>query len=91
MTALYVDVDCDIYTSTRDALGWMYRHRKIAKGTVLGYDDWGGGHYGGRWYGEARAHQELTSEYRVTLKPVAPRISNSGVIFRVVEILGRLA
>eukprot|EP00240_Pyramimonas_obovata_P016425 CAMPEP_0118926470 /NCGR_PEP_ID=MMETSP1169-20130426/4141_1 /TAXON_ID=36882 /ORGANISM="Pyramimonas obovata, Strain CCMP722" /LENGTH=264 /DNA_ID=CAMNT_0006868025 /DNA_START=285 /DNA_END=1076 /DNA_ORIENTATION=+ len=38
--AVYVDVDCDLYVSTYQALDWMFEHKLIAAGTLVGYDDW---------------------------------------------------
>ena len=37
--AMYVDIDCDLYASTLEALDWMLAHNLIIAGTVLGYDD----------------------------------------------------
>jgi len=38
--AVYVDIDCDLYISTVQALDWMFRNKIIRKGTIIGYDDW---------------------------------------------------
>jgi len=38
--AVYVDIDCDIYISSHQALDWMFKHQLIVVGTLVGYDDW---------------------------------------------------
>ena len=38
--AAYVDIDCDLYGSTKSALEWMLASRLIVPGTLIGYDDW---------------------------------------------------
>jgi hypothetical protein len=61
--AAYVDVDADLYRSTRDALEFMFAHRLIRPGTLIGYDDWGDTTL---WTaGESRAHLEVTRRYGV--------------------------
>lgn len=59
--AVYVDVDCDLYVSTRDALRFMLRHRLLRRGSLIGYDDWGDSESIGG--GESRAHHELVDEF----------------------------
>lgn len=70
-TATYIDVDVDLYVSTRDALDFLLRNRLIQPGTVVGYDDW--------WVlpcdentnltpltsGEGKAHAEMSRKYGV--------------------------
>lgn len=60
--ALYVDVDCDLYSSTLTALAWLFEHRLVQVGTVIGYDDW---EQGGPSAGEQRAHAEVQTRYGV--------------------------
>ena len=36
----YVDIDCDLYISSVQAMDWMFRHGLAVPGTVFGYDDW---------------------------------------------------
>eukprot|EP00966_Prymnesium_polylepis_P021603 496708-Prymnesium_polylepis.1 len=38
--ARYIDIDCDLYVSTIDALTWMFKSGLVAVGTLIGYDDW---------------------------------------------------
>lgn len=78
--AAYIDVDCDLYTSTFHALDWSFSHGLASTGTMIGYDDW--------WVlpctvprdkrqvslarlgGEARAHFEIAQKYRVSFECV---------------------
>ena len=41
--ALYVDINCDLYISTYQALDWLCANRLVVPGTIIGYDDfkWG--------------------------------------------------
>lgn len=73
--ALYVDIDVDIYSSSIQALDWLFANGLIVVGTMIGYDDW--------WsvachlkettavksdfeqFGEMRAHTEITRKYGV--------------------------
>ena len=36
--AAYIDVDCDLFGSTLDALDWCFRSGLVQVGTVIGYD-----------------------------------------------------
>jgi hypothetical protein len=38
--AQYVDIDCDLHSSTYTALDWMFTNKLIKPGTLIGYDDW---------------------------------------------------
>ena len=69
--ALYVEVDCDLYVSTRQALEWMIESGLIVNGTLIGYDDW---FAGGRAGGEALAHKEVVAKYKLKLKALSPQI-----------------
>ena len=40
LPASYIDVDCDIYTGSIQALEWAFRSGVAQVGTVIGYDDW---------------------------------------------------
>ena len=39
--ALYIDIDCDLYISTYEALDFMFANDLVRTGTYIGYDDWG--------------------------------------------------
>lgn len=75
--ALHVDMDADIYLSAMQALDWMFAHKLIVPSTFVRYDDWPrrnatfGPAAGGNFYGQARAHYELSVKYDVRWKLVA--------------------
>jgi hypothetical protein len=59
--ATYVDIDADLYNSTRDVLDFLFFHKLIGPGTLIGYDDWGDSDL---WTaGESRAHKEVLAKY----------------------------
>ena len=62
--ALFVDVDCDLYSSAYQGLDWMFQNRLMAQGTIIGYDDWGSD------FGEKRAHREIAAKYNATFRAV---------------------
>ena len=66
--ASYIDIDCDLYSSTYLALDFMFRNKLAAVGSLIGYDDWGGTLVfadEGKG-GESRAHEEIKEKYKVT-------------------------
>ena len=77
-TARYVDVDCDFYDSTLEAMEWMYRSELIVPGTLIGFDDWWtipcATPEGAAWQpsetGEWRAFAEMARKYGVRLQCV---------------------
>jgi hypothetical protein len=61
--AAYVDIDADLYNSTMDIFDFMFKHKLIGPGTLIGYDDWGDTDL---WTaGESRAHNEIVEKYGV--------------------------
>lgn len=38
--ATYIDVDCDLYSSTITCLDYMFKNKLVLPGTVIGFDDW---------------------------------------------------
>ena len=54
--ALYVDIDCDLHSSTASALRWLFEQQRAVEGTLVGYDDWAT---------EQRAHFEAFAFYGV--------------------------
>ena len=68
--ALYVDIDCDLYSSTVTVLTWLFENRLIRKGTILGYDDIRAG--GGYGAGEGLAHLQTMEKYGVQVREIAP-------------------
>ena len=75
--ALLVDIDVDIYLSTVQCLDWMLAHSLIVPSTFVRYDDWpfavanSGAASGTTYYGQARAHYEMTRKWRVRWRHVA--------------------
>ena len=67
--ALFVDIDCDLYSSAYQGLDWMFQNRLIAQGTIIGYDDWG-------IRGEKRAHREIAAKYNATFRAVPKSLSS---------------
>ena len=68
--ALYVEIDCDLYISTLQALDWMLANRLIVNGTVIGYDDLRAGGAGG----ERQAHMEMASKYGMRSRWLSPSV-----------------
>jgi len=61
--ASLVEIDVDLYTSTRDALKFMFENWLIVPGTVVYFDDWGATkEYKG---GESLAWKEMLEEHSV--------------------------
>ena len=79
--AKFIDIDCDLYASTKEALDWAFKAKIAQPGTLIGYDDW--------WTlscdaehlfatsdpvghpllsGEGRAHLEITRAYGVRFR-----------------------
>lgn len=80
--ASIIDIDCDIYTSTYEALEFMFTNKLVQIGTLILYDDWGGTL---EWKGgESRAHKELTEKYGIVTQEI---YSTKGQkIFRITKI-----
>lgn len=72
--ATYVDIDVDLYASTRDALRFLYTHGLIVPGTLIGYDDF--------WSGACAAHHAalaaLNVSARASLKAIVQSAHASG-------------
>ena len=70
--ALLVDLDCDLYISTIQALRWLLTYRILVPTSIVRYDDWQSkdrnatwGQFGSLW-GQALAHHEITREFGLT-------------------------
>jgi hypothetical protein len=63
LPAILIDIDCDLYISTFEALDFMFLHKLARAGTFINYDDW----YCTRVWesGESRAHLEIQRKYNV--------------------------
>ena len=76
--ARYIDMDADIYVSSRDALDFFFRNRLARPGTLIGYDDWwvlpcgpGEASTSPLDVGEGRAHAEVAAKFGVHFACVA--------------------
>jgi hypothetical protein len=74
--AQYIDIDCDLYVSTKDALGWAFRAGIAVPGTLIGYDDWwvlpcSDGTSRPLEVGEGLAHREIADRFDVEFACVA--------------------
>jgi Macrocin-O-methyltransferase (TylF) len=68
--ALYVDFDLDIYSPTKYAFDYLAKNNLIVKGTLIGYDDWGGTPHKNFEHGESRAHKEVSDEYGIKMTKI---------------------
>ena len=73
--ALLLDIDCDLYTSTTQALRYMLDSQLLVPGTYVYYDDYSVE----AWYvpasqhpylEERLAHEEVTKEYELVWRPL---------------------
>jgi hypothetical protein len=76
--AVYIDIDADLYTSSLQALHWMFKSGLVRPGTLIGYDDWwvnpcsrGGEKLHPLSTSEGRAHNEIANAYRVRFRCAA--------------------
>lgn len=71
--ALYVDIDCDLYISTYQALDWMFKNGLMAggkHGTYVYYDDTTDGSKENE--GEMGAHHDISKKYNVKWQKLTP-------------------
>lgn len=77
----YVDIDCDLYTSAKTVLNFLYDHNLLLEGTVFFYDDWYGTADGEG--GESKAHYEWTQAHNVQGKLMK---YPEGVLFQIEKL-----
>ncbi|KKL84973.1 hypothetical protein LCGC14_1959350 [marine sediment metagenome] len=76
--AIWIDIDVDLYSSAKEVLNFMASNKLIKKGTIIGYDDWGGTEeFKG---GESLAHLEFCEEWKVTCKKIHTRHNKANPI-----------
>ncbi len=68
--AAYVDINCDLYASTRDALRWLLAHGLLRAGSLLGYDDWFETPF--LRGGESMAHLEAAEDFGAKFEVLTP-------------------
>jgi hypothetical protein len=86
--ALFVEIDCDLYISTHQALDWLLQSRLIVPGTLIGYDDWVAGGPGG----QARAHDEMSRKWSLRTRRLrdprtgSQRLNGLAALFEVISV-----
>lgn len=64
----FVEIDCDLYISTKEVLEFLFANNLILNGTVLFFDDWADGlKING---GEPKAFFEMTSAYKINWREI---------------------
>ena len=63
--AFYVDINCDLYVSTSQALRWLFGNGLMRPGSLIMYDDWFAAPFG---EGESLAHTRAAKSFGVTFK-----------------------
>lgn len=59
-----VHVDCDLYESTMDSLGFLFEQRRISEGAIILFDDWNANRADPR-YGERAAWRKLVTDFHI--------------------------
>jgi hypothetical protein len=60
--AMFINIDVDLYTSTIDALEWLFKYKIVQEGTLIRYDDI---FSISETEGEIAAHYEMCQKYKV--------------------------
>ena len=64
--ASYIDIDVDIYPSTKTVLDFVFANNIAVEGTIIGFDDWGGSPgWEDRLDGQSRACKEVSIKHGV--------------------------
>lgn len=63
----FLDIDCDLYISTIQALDFMFGNNLIAKDCIIRYDDWTSNNN----VGENKAHNEIEKKYNVVFDDIS--------------------
>jgi len=83
-SASYIDIDCDLHSSTSQALIWMFNNKLIVKGTIIYFDDWGSTEeYKG---GESLAWKEAVEKYEIKYDEIYSHTMGESTI-KVMEII----
>ena len=77
-----VDLDCDLYSSTMDALSWLMRHRLLVPTTIVRYDDWGNTAAAGS--PQAAAHAHASKRWGLEWRPLGG--TRSGRAFQLLSL-----
>lgn len=74
--ALFIDIDCDIYTSTIQVLEFIFKNKLYVNGkTIIRYDDWSNNNMEYQT-GQSKAHLEMTKKYNINCKLLLKHSSN---------------
>jgi len=73
----FLHVDCDTYTSTKEALQILHQQDRLVTGTVIVFDEYG--NYDGWENGEHKAFMEFLTYSKFTPKWLARNINHQGV------------
>jgi hypothetical protein len=73
--ASFIHIDCDLYSSTKTVLEWIFSNKLYQIGTIIRYDDW----FPNVVSGEEKAHNEICEKYNIKNKSIY-RISEANVI-----------
>jgi len=79
--AMVVDIDCDIYEGTIEAMEWLLARGILVPRSVVHYDDW---QVAGE--GEIKAHHELSAKYGIKWKSLHVGKLRSTALFQVISI-----
>lgn len=83
--AFFVDVNCDLYVSTKQALYWLFKHNLVSKDTLILYDDWQNTPLG---EGESLAHMHISKEFLVEFELVWHNWSNCHLVVFGIKSIG---
>ncbi len=64
-TASYVNVDCDLYSSSITCLNWLFKYQIMKCGGLIRYDDFAYGYSQG--IGQVLAHRRMSVKYNINL------------------------
>lgn len=64
--ASFVDIDCDLYISAKQALDFIFENHLVADNCIIRYDDWYGTAEGVG--GESKAHYETVEKYNAVFE-----------------------
>tara|TARA_A100001201_G_C4088303_1_gene201251 strand:+ start:205 stop:858 length:654 start_codon:yes stop_codon:yes gene_type:complete len=92
-----IHLDCDIYTSTKEALEFCIKYDILVPRTIIVYDDWAGYLHNGLLdeyaSGQGMCHKEIESEYNLEFEHIDRVVVNSsnrdGHIINVFRYIGQ--
>lgn len=86
--AFFIDVNCDLYVSTKQALEWIFKYNLAKKGTLILYDDWQNTPFG---EGESLVHMEISRDYMVQFEVAWHDWGNCHLIVFRVKSIGKVS